>query len=47
MIHFQNFDKIDSFLFVLGNLIAGWSEGVIKMGTGSLHQIYRFSGVVG
>ena len=36
MRHFQNFDKIDSFLkpvlniLILGNLIVGWGEGVIK-----------------
>ena len=52
MRHFQNFDKIDSFLkpilniFILGNLIVGWGEGAIKEGTGILHQIYRFKGGV-
>ena len=48
MRHSKNFDKIDSFLkpvlniFILGNLIVGWGEGVIKEGAGILHQIYRF-----
>ena len=47
--HFQNFDKIDSFLkpvlniCILGNLIVGWDEWVIKEGAGILHQIFRFS----
>ena len=48
--HSQNFDKIDSFpkpvlsICILGNLIVGWGEWVIKGGTGILHQISRFSG---
>ena len=47
MRHFQNFDKIDSFLklvlniHILNNLIVGWGEGFIKKGAGILHQIYR------
>ena len=38
MPHFQNFEKIDSFLkpvlniLILGKLIVGWGEGVIKRG---------------
>ena len=52
MRHWQNFAKIDSFLkpflniCILGNLIVGWGEWVIKEGAGILHQIYRFSGGV-
>ena len=52
MRHLQNFDKIDSFLkpflniCILGNLIVGSGEWVIKEGAGILHQIYRFSGGV-
>ena len=43
MCHSKNFDKIDSFLkpvlniFILGNLIVGWGEGVIN-----LYLICRF-----
>ena len=50
--HSQNLDKIDSFLkavldiCILGNLIVGWGEWVIKEGVGILHQIFRFSGGV-
>ena len=48
--HFQNFDKIDSFdkidILILGNLIVGWGEGVIKEGTGILHQNYGLKGVL-
>ena len=52
MRHSPNFDKIDSFLksvlniYILGNLIVGWGERVIKEGVGILHQIYRLSGDV-
>ena len=51
MRHFQNFEKIDSFLklvntLILGNLTVGWVEGVIKEGAGILHQIYKFKGVL-
>ena len=52
MRHSQSFDKIDSFLkpvldiLILCNLIVGWSEEVIKEEAGILHQIYRFRGVV-
>ena len=52
MRHFQNFDKIVNFpkpvlnIFILGNLIVGWGEGIIKEGAGILHQIYRFKGVL-
>ena len=52
MRNFQNFDKIDSFLkpvlniLILGNLIVGWGVGIIKKGAGILHQIYRFNGVL-
>ena len=48
MRHSQSFDKIDTFLkpllniLILCNLIAGWGEGVIKEGAGILHQIYIF-----
>ena len=48
--HFQNFDKIDSFLqsilniLILCNLIVGWDDRVIKEGAGILQQIYRFRG---
>ena len=48
---FQNFEKIYSFLkpvfnnFITRNLIAGWSEQVIKEGNSNLHQIYRLKGV--
>ena len=47
--HFQNFDKIDSFLklvlniCIIGNLVVGWGEWVIKGGAGIPHQIDRFS----
>ena len=47
MHHSQSFDKIDSFLnlvlniLILCNLIVRWGEGVIKEGVGILHQIYR------
>ena len=50
MRHFQNFNKIDSFLkpvlniFILGDLIEGWGEGFIKEGAGILHPIYGFTG---
>ena len=50
--HFQNFDKIGSFLkpvlniLVLGNLIVGWGERVIKEGAAIPHQIYKFMGVL-
>ena len=52
MSHFQNFDKIHSFLkpvlniLVLGNLTVEWGEGVIKEGAGILHQIYRLKTVL-
>ena len=52
MRHSQGFDKIDSFLkpvlniLILCNLIVGWGEGVIKEGAGILHQGYRFRGSV-
>ena len=52
MRHCHSFDKIDSFLkpvliiLILCNLIVGWDEGVIKEGTGTLYQIYRFRGGV-
>ena len=52
MRHIQNFDKIDSFLklvlniLILSNFIEGWGEGVIKEGAGILHQIYRLKGVL-
>ena len=52
MPHSQNFDKIDSFLkpalniFILGNLIVAWGDGVIKDRAGIQHQIYRFRGGV-
>ena len=52
MRHSQSFDKIDSFLkpvlniLILCNLIVGWGEGVIKEGAGILHQVYRFRGSV-
>ena len=52
MRHSQNFDKINSLLklvlniCILGNLIVGWGERVIKEGVGILHQIYRFGGGV-
>ena len=48
MRHSQSFDKIDTFLkpllniLILCNLISGWGEGVIKEGAGILHQIYIF-----
>ena len=51
MHHSQSFDKIDSFLkpvlniLILCNLIVVWGEGVNKEGAGILHQIYRFRGV--
>ena len=50
--HFQTFQKIDSFLkpflniLILGNLIVGWGEGVIKEGAGIVHEIYRLKGVL-
>ena len=49
---FPELNKIDSFLklilniFILGNLIVGWGEVVIKEGAGTRHQIYRFIGDV-
>ena len=52
MRHFQNFCKIDSFLkpvlniLIIGNLIVGWEEEIIKNGAGILHQINRFKGVL-
>ena len=52
MLHFQNFDEIYNFLkpvlniFILGSLVVGWDEGVIKEGTGIVHQIYRFKSVL-
>ena len=52
MRHSKNFDKIDSFLkpilnvIVFCNVIAGRGEGIIKEGTGILHQIYRVRGGV-
>ena len=52
MCYFQNFDKIHGFLkpvlniLILGNLIIGWDEGVIKEGTGVLHQTYRLKGLL-
>ena len=45
MRHSQNFDKIDSYLksvlniLIIRNLIVGWREGVIKEGTDILRQI--------
>ena len=45
MRHSRSFDKIDSFLnlvlniLILYDLTVGWGEGVIKEGTGILHQI--------
>ena len=48
MRHSQSFDKIDSSLkpvlniLILWNLIVGWDEGGIKKGAGILHQSYRF-----
>ena len=50
--HSQNFDKIDSFLkpvlniIVVRDVIAGWREEIIKKGAGILHQRYRFRGGV-
>ena len=52
MRHSQNFDKINSFLksvlniLILRKLIVGWSERLLKRGGGILHQIYRFRGGV-
>ena len=52
MRHSQSFEKIDSFLkpvlniLILWNLIEGWGEGVIKEGAGILYQTYRFRGGV-
>ena len=52
MRHFKNFDKIDSFLkpvlniLILDSLIVGWGEGVIKEEAGILHQIYSLKGVL-
>ena len=52
MRHFQNFDKIDSFLkpalniFIVRNLILGLWERVNKEGAGILHGSYRFRGLV-
>ena len=52
MRHSPNFDKIVSFLksvlniYILGNLIVGWGERIIKEGVGNLPQIYRLSGDV-
>ena len=48
----QNFGKIDIFLkpvlniYILGNLIVGWSGWVIKDRAGTLHQIFIFKGDV-
>ena len=48
--HSQNIVKINSFLkivlniCIIGNLVVGWGEWVIKEGAGILDQIYRFSG---
>ena len=48
MRHFLNFDKVDSFLkrvlniMALRNVIAGLGERIIKEGAVILHQIYRF-----
>ena len=30
-------------IWIVGNLIVGWAERVIKQSAGILHQIYRFS----
>ena len=52
MRYFQNFDKIDSFLkpflniLILGNLIVGWGEAVIKEEFGILPKVCRFKGVL-
>ena len=52
MHHSHSFDKIYSFLkpvlniLILCNVIAGWSEGIIKEGDDILHQIYKFRGGV-
>ena len=52
MRHSQSFDKIDSSLkpvlniLILWNLIVGWDEGGIKKGAGILYQSYRFRGGV-
>ena len=52
MCHSQSFEKINSFLkpvlnvLILWNLIVGWGEGVIKEGAGILHQTYRYRGGV-
>ena len=52
MRHFQNFDQINSFLqlvlniLILGNLIVGLGERVIKEGAVILHQIYRIMWVL-
>ena len=52
MRHSKNFGKINSFLKpvlnigILGNLIVGRGEWVIKEAAGFLHRIYRFSGGV-
>ena len=52
MRHSQSFDKIDSFLkpvlniLILCNLIVGRGQGVIKEEPGVLHQIYGFRGGV-
>ena len=45
MRHSQNFDKIDSYLksvlniLIVPNLIVGWREGVIKEGADIFHQM--------
>ena len=46
MRHFQHFDKVDSFLQNSRQLNCRGGEGVIKEGTGILHQIYRLKGVL-
>ena len=53
MCHFQNFDKTDSFLkpvlniLILGNLIVSWNERVLAIeGAGILHHIYRFKALL-
>ena len=52
LLHFPNFDKINSLLklvlniFILDNLKVGWVDGVLKEGAGILYQIYRFKGVL-
>ena len=51
MRHYQSFDKIDSFLkpvlniLILWNLIVGWGKGVIKEGAGiktiDLEEVFK------